>query len=252
MADEHSVAYLNVRVLFTHIFNNRFPLLVRKLCKMIVVRVPDHDTNICLSEAHSLDILIVKFPSDILHGADAAFFRLFLIEFGFDLFLANNKKYRVIGKSHKGIENGPNSLLVGDLDKQCSGKLVMTRKNSVVRIDLMLNMLVVNESLSPHHLMNLEEHGRSILEEERHERTDRNTTMPFFFDYTPANFRAGFFIFGDIFEVGEFDGFHIIVYYFPGLSCHIILSFPRKWESRFSSDTTLWSAKESGFPLLRE
>src|ERR1700730_1271392 len=64
---------------------------------------------------------------------------------------------------HETVEHGLDLLLVGDLDEEGGAELARARHNSV---KLVLDLGVVGDALDAAHLLDLEEHGVAVLEDE--------------------------------------------------------------------------------------
>src|SRR5665213_579478 len=189
---------------------NRFALLVRQAREMMIVRVADQKAHIRLAETQAFDLLLVQFPANILHCADAPFLGLLFIEHCFVFVLANHEIDAMLGQSHQRIERRPDFFLLGYFDQERGRKLVVRWQEPAIGIDLMLDLLRVNHPLDAHHFLNLEEHGVAVLEDERHDRPDMHAPVFLRLDHARAIFGALFFVLGDIENV--LDGDHCLNY----------------------------------------
>src|SRR6266849_7190282 len=68
--------------------------------------------------------------------------------------------------AHEAVEDGLDLVLLCDLDEEGGAELTTARQEGTVDVELVLHAGIIGDSLDPSHLLDLEEQGVAVLEDE--------------------------------------------------------------------------------------
>ena len=106
------------------------------------------------------------------------------------------------------VEHGLDPSRLGDFDEERGGQLAGPGEQRVVRVDLVLDLLGLDDPLYAEHLLDLEPHGVAVLEHQRHQRPQRDPAPLLGFDDAAAKLGPRELVLVEVLKVGGGQGLH--------------------------------------------
>ena len=109
---------------------------------------------------------------------------------------------------HQPVQDGLDLRPILDLDEQRRRQLVFARDQIVIDLDLFPDLGLVHDPLDPAHLLDLEEGGLTVLEDEAEILADLHPAPALQVDDAPAHLLAHLLVLVDVLDVRQVELFH--------------------------------------------
>ena len=149
----------------------------------------------------------------VLDGCHLLLFRMAALESSRQLVLPDDELDAAAVDALKAVDGSPDlglahEMKISDLDEQSGRKLPVAGHQRVVRVELFLNLAVLDDPLSPDHLLHLEQDGLPVLEEESDVVSDGQPTVPLESDDTRPHLLPSALVFQEVLHISHLDGLH--------------------------------------------